>query len=159
MDRVCASVATPARAILDGLGCGVQRVCCLVFVVAESPAVCTYSCVQGSCTAPNTCTCNGNWGGPLCDRCADGWTASDCQTREFFEFSFVLHYQPFARRVATTAPASSQIHATATRVGLVRDAACAFLSSAASTAKFVGWLLSFELNLSSLQARMQARVL
>jgi hypothetical protein len=111
----------------------------------NSPAVCTYSCVQGSCTTPNTCTCNGNWGGPLCDRCADGWTASDCQTREFFEFSFFIHSQPSARKVATMAPASNLILATATRAGLVRDAACASLSSVASTVKFVGLLIAFEL--------------
>ncbi len=148
MDRVCASVVTHARAIRDGQGRGVPQVCCLITHRVDSPAVCTYSCVQGSCTAPNTCTCNGNWGGPLCDRCADGWTASDCQTREFFEFSFVLHSQPFARKVVTMAHASSLIRATATRAGLVRDAACVSLSSAASTVKFVGLLIAFELILA-----------
>ncbi len=157
---MCASVATPARAILDGLGRGVALVCCLIIFDADLTAVCTYSCVQGSCTAPNTCTCNGNWGGPLCDRCADGWTASDCQTREFFEFSFFLHSQPFARKAATTAPASSLIHAIATRAGLVRGAVCASLSSAASIVKFVGLLnAALKLIFSPLQARMQVWVL
>jgi hypothetical protein len=159
VDRACASVATPARAIRDGQGRGVPRVYCLIILDADFPAVCTYSCVQGSCTAPNTCTCNGNWGGPLCDRCADGWSASDCQTRGLFEFSFVLRSQPSARKVAITAHASNLIHATATRAGLVRDAACVSLSSAASTAKFVGSLIAFELIFSSLQRRVQVWVL
>jgi hypothetical protein len=43
-------------------------------------AVCSSSCGNGYCSAPNSCTCNGNWAGANCDMCTEGWEAMNCNT-------------------------------------------------------------------------------
>ncbi len=44
-------------------------------------AIClNVTCVNGQCTAPETCTCSGNWAGVNCTSCATGWEAKNCST-------------------------------------------------------------------------------
>jgi hypothetical protein len=44
-------------------------------------AIClNVTCVNGQCTAPETCTCFGNWAGVNCTSCAAGWEAKNCST-------------------------------------------------------------------------------
>jgi hypothetical protein len=59
--------------MLDGVETIALMVCltkCLVpnlFEALFSPAICINACINGTCSAPNTCTCTSGFSGALCD--------------------------------------------------------------------------------------------
>jgi hypothetical protein len=39
----------------------------VVLITERKLAICTNSCVNGDCVAPDQCSCYAGWSGPLCD--------------------------------------------------------------------------------------------
>ena len=85
---VIAPLLTHVSAMQDGQGPLAHKViafwwCYLLWCSFKTLllAICVnVTCVNGQCTAPETCSCSGNWAGVNCTSCAAGWEAKSCST-------------------------------------------------------------------------------